>query len=152
MVGRSLRRPGAQHLSERAAGARGRTGFFESSDPRVIKLRAGTDFPQDSQSDRDFVNALHDMGRSHRDDDVLERYFAFTERAADPQVEIDRANGRGSFFYPVGRLFGHTDRSRQRRWAFDFARTAWNSESGRHCGQRIEFARSLPMVWKSSTS
>jgi hypothetical protein len=85
--------------------------FFFTPDARALKLRAGTDFPPGSASDWDFVNALDRLGRDHGDDKLLDRYFAFTERAADPALETDLAKGRGPFFYPVGRLFGHTDRS-----------------------------------------
>jgi hypothetical protein len=85
--------------------------FFFTPDARVLKLRPGIDLPPGSQSDWDFVNALDRVGRDHGDDDLLDRYFAFAEHAADPGLENDLAKGRGPFFYPVGRLFGHTDRS-----------------------------------------
>jgi hypothetical protein len=85
--------------------------FFFTPDARVLKLRAGTDFPPGSQSDWDFVYALEQVGRDGGDNDLLDRYFAFAARAADPALDADLAKGRGPFFYPVGRLFGHTDRS-----------------------------------------
>jgi hypothetical protein len=88
--------------------------FFFTPAARALKLRAGTDFPPGSQGDWDFVNELERVGRDHGDNGVLDRYFEFTERAADPGREADLAKGRGPFFYPVGRLFGHTDRSIRR--------------------------------------
>jgi hypothetical protein len=88
--------------------------FFLAPDARALKLRAGTDFPPGSQGDWDFVNALDRIGRNHGDDNVLDRYFEFTGRAAGPEFEADLAKGRGPYHYPVGRLFGHTDRSIRR--------------------------------------
>jgi uncharacterized protein DUF1963 len=86
--------------------------FFQSSDPRRLLFRVGTDFPPGSQNDwHDFVHPLEDAGRSRGDEQVLERYFEFVRLAADPEVEQDLAKGRGPYFYPVGQLFGRTDRS-----------------------------------------
>jgi hypothetical protein len=86
--------------------------FFEASDPRRIVFSPGTDFTPGSQRDWSwFVNPLQHAGEARKDPDVLDRYFEFATIAADPDVEANRRKGHGPFYFPVGRLFGHTDRS-----------------------------------------
>jgi hypothetical protein len=86
--------------------------FFESSDPRQVTFAAGTDFPPGSQGDwRTFVHPLEEAGTARSDPDVLERFFTFRSLSADRDAEINRAKGHGPYFFPVGCLFGHTDRT-----------------------------------------
>jgi hypothetical protein len=88
------------------------TSFFLASDPRRIIFASGTDFPPGSQGDWSaFVNPLDAAGRARNDGGVLDRYFEFKTLAADPDVEANQAKGLGPYFFPVGCLFGHTDRS-----------------------------------------
>jgi hypothetical protein len=88
------------------------TDFFEFSDPRQIVFAAGSDFPPGSQGDwRDFVYPLEDAGKERSDEEVLHRFFEFKSIAADPDAETHRAKGHGPYFFPVGCLFGHTDRT-----------------------------------------
>lgn len=87
-------------------------GFYLDSVARRIVFRAGTDFPPNSQSEwYDFIYPFEKFTRDQGDETALDRYFDFRDAAADPGRGADLAKGCGRFFYPLGKLFGHTDKS-----------------------------------------
>jgi hypothetical protein len=123
--------------------------FFANSIARRLKFRLGTDFPPGSSSEwNDFVYPLQELGRAHGDEDVLTRFFDFREIAIDPHVESDLAKGRGHFFYPVGRLFGHTDTSLRDQLAESEREAPEHSEPGSTPKERSAIAVSANAAWR----
>jgi hypothetical protein len=110
--------------------------FFEFSDPRQIIFAAGTDFPPGSQGDwRDFVQPLEETGNARGDPDVLDRFFKLRSFAADPDAEVNRAKGHGPYFFPVGCLFGYTDRTLMKKQD-----SAWRQVMRLHSNPVTEFS------------